>query len=165
MMNIYRKLYKDCRGLASIEFAIIASLILVLLIPFLDFATFALQRQEIEQAHSKASIYAFTTKDNINKPDIERYLRNNLNLPGRTPNITISCNGARNCVNINRPCACLSSISGDFTTAQCDIVCTDGSRSGYYLTIDSSYEFDSAIFASSPLINQNITSTTTLRLQ
>lgn len=165
MMTIFRQLMSDARGLATIEFAIVASILFVLLLPFLDFATFVLQRQEVEQAHSKASIYAFTTKDNINKANIEQYLRNNLNLPGTPPKVTISCNGQSNCINVNRPCACPSSTRGTFVAAVCGDICPDGSRSGYYLTIDSEYEFGSAIFASSPLVDQNITSTSTVRLR
>lgn len=164
MIQSLKNLLRDKRGVATVEFAIVGSILFAVLLPFLDFAIFALQKQEIEQAHSKASLFAYSASDDINKRNIEQYLRNNLDLPGATPNITISCNGMRNCVSEPRPCACPTSVRGRYAPQTCGNICPDGSRSGYYLTIDSEYQFESFLFEDSPLINENIVSTSTLRL-
>lgn len=164
MIQSLKNLLRDKRGVATVEFAIVGSILFAVLLPFLDFAIFALQKQEIEQAHSKASLFAYSTSSEINKENIEQYLRNNLDLPGATPNITISCNGISNCVSEPRPCACPTSVRGSYAPQTCGNICPDGSRSGYYLTIDSEYQFESFLFEDSPLINENIVSTSTLRL-
>lgn len=164
MIQYFKNLLRDTRGLATVEFAFIASVFFAVLLPFMDFAIFALQKQEIEQAHSKASLFAYSTSDDINTRNIELYLRNNLDLPGNRPNITITCNGMRNCVDTSRPCACPTATRGRYAAQNCGDICPDGSRSGYYLTIDSEYQFESFLFEDSPLINENIVSTSTLRL-
>lgn len=157
---------KDRRGLATVEFALWASLILGVLLLSTDFAFYTLYKERLNRAVSEASLAAFSTKDNINTAKIATYVSATAGLPAGAPTVAVGCNGGSTCVNTNRTYACLSGTNSTFTTAAgANAVCSSGGLSGYYLTVSASYTFQHVVMPNPFLDGRVMSAIATVRLQ
>lgn len=136
--------YKTCnKGIASIEFAVWSTFLLIPFIIGLEFGLFSLSNSKLTKATNAGALTAFDTRNQINATHIEAIVKSTYNDEDIT--VKIACNGEQNsCVNTNRSCSCIEADNSEdadesflFELSNCSSVCPSGAAPGYYLTIDA----------------------------
>jgi Flp pilus assembly protein TadG len=157
-------------GVATVEFALWASLIFATMLPCLDFALYLIADSRLSAAVGQATILGYDQRNGtVNTTQLAQYVSAQSGLPSSAVTVTIACNGgAQSCTTApaSRVCACASTtIPVTYTTAaSCGSTCASGATSGFYLTVNASYTFTS-IVPDGWLNGSAITSATTTRLQ
>lgn len=134
------RLFRDRRGVAATEFALLSSLFLVFTLVSLDMGTFLMKRSQLSNALDSAALASFAQRTNVNFTGLPTFVTQASRMSGTT--VTVGCNGGTgNCVNTNRTCACLTK-TATFVAATCGATCTGAvtanSVAGYYMTISAS---------------------------
>lgn len=161
-----RRLRRDEKGTAAIEFAFLSVMFFAVIIVALDFAMYIMYRQRLGAAIEQGSMLAFNNRASIDTSQLNTYISTSSNLPGSPVTVSLKCNGADSCTNTNRQCACLSSDGQSFTVAgSCGASCSDGSTSGYYLGIVASYPYQSVVVPNKWLAGSTISRSSMVRLQ
>lgn len=167
MLRLLRKLRRDGRGVAVAEFAIWVAVFFIGVLAALDFGKFYMDRGELSDALSAATVQAFQTRENVDFAAITTTARN----LSRNQSLTVAslCNGvAGSCTNGSRTCACLRT-DGSYAPADCGSTCSGnvvtGSTAGYYLTITASRDYQPALLPKGMLAGADIRQTATVRLQ
>lgn len=144
----------DCRGTATIEFALLSVLFFVGLSAALDIGLWYQQRLRLDSAVDQGAMIAFGSRANVDQAAIGTFVAAAAKLT-TAPTVTVGCNGGTsNCVNSSRTYACVSggSPSPVFAVAtHLNDPCADGSLAGYYMTIDVSAASQTVIVPSSVL--------------
>lgn len=166
-----RRLLRDRRGSATVEFALWASLILMALLPSLDFGLYLMRQSRMSSAVSQAAILAYNMRDasTVNVSQLSQYVTSASGLGSDVVTASVTCNGgSQSCATpaASRACACTSGSSPVTYTvaASCGLSCASGANSGFYLTVQGSYVHRSIV--SNPWLDgKTVTSATTVRLQ
>lgn len=163
-----RGLARDRRGASSVEFALSMMMVLSVVLIGLDFGVYVMQKKQLWEAISRASLYAMANSDSVTSTQMSSYVQGSLSLPGTAPTVNVTCNGSSTCVTTGRTCSCLTVSAGgtpSFTSATCSTSCGNGSRSGYFMTVTATYPYR-ALFGNNPALSGRImAATTTTRLQ
>ncbi len=114
-----RALWRNCRGVAAAEFALIAPAILTLMLAAYDIGNAVQERMQLEQAVRAGAQYA------LSWPDDTQGITNAINyaLPW-TPTT----------INVSLACWCWSSSAGE-TESSCPATCPNGSVNRSYVTL------------------------------
>lgn len=166
-----RRLAADQRGVATLEFALWACCIFLVLLAGLDFGIWRVYQLRLDAAVEQGALMAFNGRDTLDQPaagTIAGYVRAAARLPGEPVTVSASCNGsACERPDASRSCACLSTTNGanHYAPAACGSPCADGATAGYYLTLDASYPYRPAVLPQGVLAGQAITRSATIRLQ
>ncbi len=164
-----RRLLRNRRGAATIEFALLATFFLGVMLVALDIGTYLIQRSSLRQAVSAAATSSFAQRDTVSYAAIPDYVRRAARAPATTL-VTTSCNGGTACTNSTRSCACLSRTATYVPAASCGAPCSGsgmaaGATSGYYLRISASYAYQPLVLPRGLLTASSISETATVRLQ
>ena len=171
------------KGTVAIEFAIMATAFLVLMLTGLQFHSYNNSKVKLNKAVNSGMITAFNARDNIDSEHIKTVIQSlyGTNLQSLSVNCTAGANPdsgsndttsstggqiSQPCVNINRPCACVTGYSNStpiFTATPCGQVCSSGTKAGYYLTIDSTASVPS-IFKTEFILPSEVSTNVTVRL-
>lgn len=167
-MRRRRGLWRDTRGAATIEFALLTLFFFVFALLALDVAGYFVQRSQMAAAVSAASVSAFANRTTVPFQSLPGFVQNAARLTS-VPQVSIACNGvAGGCANSNRSCACLSR-TGTFTAATCGSVCTGGastgSTAGYYLQISASSTYQAMVLPNGMLNGTPVAQSVVIRLQ
>ncbi|WP_333571739.1 TadE/TadG family type IV pilus assembly protein [Sphingomonas sp.] len=155
-------------GAATIEFALLTLFFFLSALLTLDVASFYIQRSQLAQAVSAASMSAFSNRTAVPYQSLPGYIQNAARLP-TAPQVGIACNGVANgCVNTGRSCACLTKV-GSYSSAACGSSCpagtTPNSTAGYYLQITASSRYRAMVLPNGMLNGMPITQSVTVRLE
>ncbi|GGC08568.1 hypothetical protein GCM10011494_29070 [Novosphingobium endophyticum] len=155
----------DRRGVAIIEFALWASVIFVVLLVSADFAMFSLYKARLGRAVSAASLAGFNSREAPDTDQIARYVTAMADIPGITPEVTVTCNGNTVCDAGLAQCGCISLSDGSFSAAHsCGTSCPSGALSGKFLTISARATYRHVVMPNPWLEGRVMTATTTVRL-
>lgn len=130
-----RRLAREQRGVATIEFALLSVLFFFVMTAGLDIGMWYQQRLRLDSAVEQGGMIAFNQRAAVDAPAIATYVGAAAKLSS-APTVTITCNGAT-CVNTGRTCACISGSAPTYTAAACNATCADGSLAGYYMKINA----------------------------
>jgi Flp pilus assembly protein TadG len=162
-------IWRDRRGFATTELALLTACFFFAFMAVLDFGSFFVSEHRLGQAVAAAGTGAFANRTSVDYSAIEVYVRNASGQSGAT--VSVTCNGVASpaCTNSSRTCACVSS-SGTYTGATCGQACSGTGYSanqtaGYYLTINASNPYSAVILPTSIMKNSTIRRTVTVRLQ
>jgi Flp pilus assembly protein TadG len=164
--------FRDGRGSATIEFALLTCFFFAVVLGALDFGMFFIQRSDLSGGVSTASIHSFANRDAVAFANIPAMVTAASKAPGGSAvSVTVTCNaGTASCVNTNRVCACLTSANAFIDASSCGAPCTggnmtSGSTAGYYLTIAASYPYAPAVLPRGALGSATVRQTAVVRLQ
>jgi Flp pilus assembly protein TadG len=164
---IWRRLRRDQRGVAAIEFALLSSLFLVITLMSLDAGMFLMRRSQLSNALDSAALAAFSQRTAVNFVGLPTFVTQASRIPEAT--VTVGCNGGTgNCTNSNRTCACLTK-TATFVGATCGSTCTGNvtanSVAGYYMTVSASAPYSPVVMPNGAFANLSTNQRITVRLQ
>jgi len=159
------RLFSDTRGAAIVEFALAATFIFMVLLPFADYALYASSRKDMEEAVYRAALYAVANPDAIDAQTLTRYINANHEEGEEPLTVTIKCNGG-DCSNTSRTTLCLDgSSSGPVFSSPAEGECAGGDAPGYFITISARSTYSALLGAGSALHGEPVAATLTARLQ
>lgn len=172
LVRLARRLRRDRRGAATIEFALWGSFVFIGMLTALDFGLWQSYQLRLSSAVEQGSILAFNgrgTLDQAAAGQIGRYVSAtaHLPLPGAVT-VTTGCNGGTdNCVATSRTCACIATAgtTNSYAAASCGEPCPGGSTAGYYLTIRASYPYHAVVLPDAWLDGRDMIDSAVVRLQ
>lgn len=141
--GVLRRLAREERGVATIEFALLSVLFFFVMTAGLDIGMWYQQRLRLDSAVEQGSMIAFNARASVDATVITNYVGAAARLAS-APTVTVTCNGGT-CANTGRTCACISGSAPTYTVLACTSTCTDGSLPGYYMKIN-------AVATSSPML-------------
>ena len=109
-------------GVATLEFALAATVLLGLLVPVVDLGQAFSQRVRVEQAVQAGALYASIHPWNSNSPS---QIVNAVNSAANLPGLTVAAP--------TQTCGCPTGTS--VTVATCQTTCSNGKTAGYYVSI------------------------------
>lgn len=165
---------RDGEGAVAIEFALMTTLILMVLAVGLDFGSYvyssAVLTSTVQQAAMIAQKQGQTNA--INTSALTTYVTGTASLQttgAQAATVTITCNGTTTACATSpgaRTYACLGSNPTTYNTvAALGSSCSDGSNAGYYVTVTASYPYSSTIVPNAWLNGANIAQSVTVRVQ
>ena len=170
LLRLAARLRDNRKGVATVEFALWASLILAAMLPCIDFGLYLLNQSRLGAAVGQASILAYNMRDadSVNVNQLSQYVPAASGLASGSVTTSITCNGTQSCATpkTSRTCACPSGSRPVTYTpaASCGATCASGATAGYYLTVQGGYVHRS--IAANPLLDgKTVTNETTVRLQ
>ncbi len=170
-------------GVAAIEFAILSSAFLVVMLTGLQFHAYNNSRVQLNKAVNTGMITAFNTRDTIDSEHIKTIIKSQY---GRDlQDLSVTCTAPANqgessdgnssssgeqtgqaCTNMNRSCACVTGYNNAtpiFTSSPCDQLCSSGTLAGYYLTIDGKAPVPT-VFNNTFMLPSDVSANVTIRL-
>lgn len=172
MARLWQSFARHRRGSATVEFALLTAFFFSVILGASDFAMFFIQRSNLGQGVSMASIHSFANRDAVTYANIPAMVTTASAAPaGSVVSVTASCNdAAASCTNTSRVCACLTTANTFVAAGSCGAPCsganmTNGSTSGYYLKIVASYPYNPLVLPRGALRNATLRQTAVIRLQ
>ncbi len=163
-MAFLKALWRDGRGAAAIEFAVLTSSFFIVFLGVLDYGNWFVQDSRLAQAVSDQANYTFKKRASasFSQSTIQTYIRQ---ATGTTATVNVTCNGGTDnasCSSAMTSCKCLSSAGVYASSASCGASCTGpgysaGAVSGYYVTIAASYSFPGAILLKNAPLSRRVT--------
>lgn len=155
----------DVRGAAAVEFALAATFVFLALLPFVDYAIYASDRKDLQEAVYRATLYAVGNPDAVDAETLTRYINAGRG-EGSTPlTVSIQCNGAE-CSTANRASLCLGgTTSTPVFSSPAGGSCTGGDAPGYFITIAAHTTYNALIGSASSLQGETVSAKLTARLQ
>ncbi|MBY8821276.1 TadE/TadG family type IV pilus assembly protein [Sphingomonas colocasiae] len=156
---------RDRRGVAAVEFALWSTLIFLALVPVLDFGVYLLTGSRLAATVQQASILAFNMRDQdvIDTAPLTAYVA----ASGSGVTASVVCNGgAASCGarKADRQCACVTGVS-TYSSTSCAGSCGNGSKPGFYLTVQASRSYSASVVPGSFLEGDRVSRAVTVRLQ
>ncbi len=133
-----RRLVREERGVATIEFALLSVLFFFVMTAGLDIGMWYQQRLRLDSAVEQGAMIAFNSRADVNTTAVGNYIRTVAGL-STAPTVSITCNGGA-CASESsgtRTCACISGSAPTYSAAACNAACADGSLAGYYMRINA----------------------------
>ena len=157
-------LFRDVRGVATIEFAFASLFLFATISVALDFGFNIQQKLKLGHAVEQAAILAFNQQTGSNTSTISNFVKAAAGTRN-TPTVTITCNGTSSCG--DGKCSCINSSTGAFTlAAACNTSCAGSSAiSGNYMKISASATYNAVIVPDQYLNGGTMTSNAVVRLQ
>lgn len=171
MRQLLRRLRRDTKAAATVEFAVISVFFFLVVMGGMDIAMFYIQQSKLGGAVSGGTASAFQNRATVDYSGLQTYIRQASRAPaGTTVSVTTTCNGNATCTNTSRTCACLSQTGTYVNAASCTAACTgtgmtSSSTAGYYLTINASYTYRPILLPQGFMTGKSIQRTSTIRLQ
>jgi Flp pilus assembly protein TadG len=167
-VNRLRIFFRDRRGTAAVEFALISVFLFSTLVVALDFGFFVQQRLKLGGAVEQAAILAYNkqigTSTTPSTTSLRDYVQNYSGLK-IAPTATVTCNGGGSAVCGDGKCSCITS-TGGFTVTACNATCpTNTATAGNYLKISASATYSAVIVPDKYLNNAVMTQVAVVRLQ
>ena len=153
MTWLFARRLRDERGLASIEFAILAPVLLLLLGSLADFSLMFWSQGVLASSVAQGAQYAFFAGPNVSASTIQSIVGQKLSLPSSA--ITIAGPG----------CSCVSGTPAMATSQACGNPCPNGVMPGTYVTISARYQYISILPLYSRLANPVLVDTMIARLK
>lgn len=170
-MKFAQKVCRDTSGAVAVEFALWSVLFFLVVLVSLDFGAYLLQAGRIASASEQTAIVAYNRRDDgaVNPASLEQFMAAAARVPGGAVRTKVTCNGstgACNAVPTARQCACVSGTTPTYkTSSACGDICPSGATSGYYVTLESEYDFEPFVGANRLLAGKVIHQSVTVRFQ
>ena len=156
-------LFRDNRGVATIEFAFASLFLFATISVALDFGFNIQQKLKLGHAVEQAAILAFNQQTGSNTSTISNFVKAAAGTRN-TPTVTITCNGTSTCG--DGKCSCINSSGGLVLAASCNATCAGSSAiSGNYMKISASATYNAVIVPDQYLNGGTMTSNAVVRLQ
>jgi len=144
---------RDRRGIAAVEFAILAPVMLVLLGSLIDYSLALWYKGTLAGSVAQGAEYAFLVGPTASAANVKAVVQHALVLPAAAVTITTPI---YYCVN-GRPAVA--------TVQPATATCANNEKPGTYLKISATYTYTSMMPVSSGLLNPVLTETATIRLR
>lgn len=144
---------RDERGLAALEFGLVAPVLLLLLGSMIDFTLAFWSKGLLASAVAEGAHYAFVTGPGVSASAIQNIVGQSLSLPAAA--VTVTGPG----------CRCLSGTPVTVTAQVCGNPCPNGTTPGTYVTITARHAYASVLPLYSSLVNPVLVETATVRLK
>lgn len=166
MRAFMHRLARDERGAVAVEFALWTILFFIVVMAALDFGMYYIQRGQVSEAVSAASVASFNNREDVKFDELPDYVRALAESPNLT--VAITCNDGT-CKKNGRTCACLKS-DGTYASKTCGAACTGSgvtanSTAGYYMTVNASRPYVPMILPNGVLTDAVIEQKATVRLE
>lgn len=160
-----KSLGRDKRGVAAVEFALWSTLIFLALVPALDFGVYLLTGSRLAATVQQASILAFNMRDQdvIDTSPLTAYVA----ASGNGVTASVVCNGGAAACGTRkseRQCACVTGVA-TYSSISCGGSCANGSKPGFYLTVQASRSYSASVVPNRFLEGDRISRAVTVRLQ
>jgi len=169
--RLARKIALDTGGAVAVEFAIWSAMIFMIVLVSLDFGVYLLHAGRIASASEQAAIVAYNRRDAgpVDANLLGKFLNDSARVPGGAVRTNVTCNGSSGACQAEpalRQCVCVSGSAPSYTASEsCGDVCSSGATSGYYVTLESEYDFKPFVGANPMLKGKVIGQSVTVRLQ
>lgn len=170
-LKFAKTLCKDTSGAVAVEFALWSVLLFMVVLVSLDFGVYLLQAGRIASASEQAAVVAYNRRDEgaVNSAALEQLLNSAARVPGSAVRTKVTCNGSSGACNVApaaRQCACVSGTTPTYkSSSACGDICPSGATSGYYVTLESEYDFKPFVDANTLLEGKVIRQSVTVRFQ
>lgn len=145
---------RDERGVASIEFALVVPVLVLLFAGLADFALAFYQKSLLAESVSEGTGYAVLAGPSVPASAIQGIVRQRLGLPARDVTVT------------GPACYCTSLSGATFASpVACNASCPSGRALGTYLTITAKYTYTGMFPLYSTLASTTMTETARARLK
>ncbi len=171
MIRRIRRLGRDTRGVATIEFAAWSAVFFMGMLIALDFGMWRTYQLRLSSAVEQGSMMAFKNRATLNGADtdaIKAYIIAAAHVPTGDVTVQATCaNGTASgaCVATGRQCACISGSTPTYVAAACGAACGDSTTAGYYLTISATVPYTPVVVANAALTGKTMADKVTVRLQ
>ena len=156
-------LFRDVRGVATIEFALASLFLFATISVALDFGFNIQQKLKLGHAVEQAAILAYNQQVGSDTSSVSNYVKAAAATKS-TPTVTITCNGTSTCG--DGKCSCINSSGGLVLAASCNATCAGSSAiSGNYMKISASATYNAVIVPDQYLNGGTMTSNAVVRLQ
>lgn len=153
MRRLLAKIASDHRGLAGIEFAILAPVLLLMLGSVADFALAFWSKGVLASSVAEGAEYAFVAGPGASAFSIQSIVGQKLSLPAAAVSVT------------GPNCYCVSGTPATAASQVCGLPCPNGATPGTYVTISARYAYTSILPLFSELANPVLVETTVVRLK
>ena len=147
------RIAEDDRGLAGIEFAMLAPVLLLLLGCLADFALAFWTKGVLASSVAEGTAYAFAAGPSVSASSIRSVVGQKLSLSAAAVTVT------------GPSCYCISGTPATPASQACANPCPNGTMPGTYVTISAQYTYASLLPLYSQLANPVLVETTTARLK
>ncbi|QJU59385.1 pilus assembly protein [Sphingomonas sp. AP4-R1] len=165
LTSLLRRLGRDRRGVAAVEFALISTFLFATLMVGLDFGFYIQQKLRLGSAVEQAAMLAYNQQVASDTSAISNYVRNFSGVKV-APTVAITCNGTTSCG--DGKCSCITSTGTFALAAACNTSCSAyGSQavSGNYLKIAATTPYSAVIVPDRYLGGKTISQYAVVRLQ
>jgi Flp pilus assembly protein TadG len=155
----------DRRGVAAVEFALIAPILLLLLGGVADFGLLMSGKSQLANGVAQGVEYALLTGSRVSAASVQTAVQNGSARSGMSASVIVSVTGpACYCVS-GQPAVLPASSTPLSSSYTCTGTCpASGQAPGAYLIITASYAYQPLMPLYSKLSNPTVTETVTLRL-
>jgi Flp pilus assembly protein TadG len=153
MRNLLARAVRDEHGLAGIEFAIIAPVLLLMLGGVADFALAFWTKGVLASSVAQGAEYAFVAGPSVSTASIQSVVGQKLSLPAAAITVT------------GPICYCVSGTPATAAVQTCTVPCPNQSLPGTYVTISAQYTYTPLLPLYSHLASPVLVETTLARLK
>jgi Flp pilus assembly protein TadG len=153
MKRLVHRRWRANRGVAAVEFAIVAPVLLLMLGGVVDLALAFLSKSMLASSVAEGAEYAFVAGPSVSASAIRSIVGQKLSLPAE--NITVTGPG----------CYCVSGTPAVAAAQTCTVPCPNLSLPGTYVTISAHYTYTSLLPLYSHLTNPELVETAMVRLK
>lgn len=144
---------RDSRGVAVVEFAIIAPVLLLLLGGLVDFSLAFWNKRVLADSVAQGAQYASLVGSGVAVGAVQTIVRRKLSLPASGVSVT------------GPGCYCVAGAPATATTQPCANTCPDGAPPGLYVVIAARYTYTPILPFYSGLADPALTETAMVRLR
>jgi Flp pilus assembly protein TadG len=166
-MNVPRSSWiGDRRGLAAIEFALVAPVLLALLGGTIDFGLVMSGKSQLANGIAQGVDYALLQGSSVTAASVKAMVQNGSSRSGLTPSVTVTITGpACYCVS-GQPASLVTPSAALSPSYTCTGTCpSPAAAPGAFLTITASYVYQPLMPFYSQISNTTVSEKATVRLQ
>jgi Flp pilus assembly protein TadG len=156
MTRLLLPLLRDRRGVAAVEFALVCSLLLIMLGGITDFGLALRDKSRLANAVAQGVQYAYLHASSVTTGQIQSVVQGSSSLSGVTATVT------------GPACYCITGTTPTLSSAACapTPTCADGTAPGTYVVISATYPFSAILPGFSRMAGTTtITEAATVRIQ
>jgi len=156
-------IFRDARGVASVEFALASLFMFGIISVALDFGYNMQQKLKLGSAVEQAAIIAYNEQTGSDTSRISNFVVAAAGTKN-TPTVVVTCNGSNSCG--DGKCSCINSSGGFISAASCNATCAgSNATSGNYMKIVATSTYNAVIVPNKWLNGTTMTSSAVVRLQ
>jgi Flp pilus assembly protein TadG len=157
---------KDRRGIATVEFALVAPVLLTLLGGVTDFGLMMSGKSQLANGLAQGVQYALLQGASVSAATVQDVVRNGSGRSGLSASVDVLVTGPACYCTSGQPAALAASSTPLSAGHTCTSTCPpSGSPSGTYLILSASYVYEPLMPLYSRLANMTVTESVTVRLQ